>query len=160
MPGVGVWVVGKDRNTADGSTKPKPEIVAFTKAVRCSREVVILSIRRPRLRSMCDYLLVCNGLWALISFQALFGLFCRSTFLVCFVDQILQLYEWPQYKKIFSYRSHLNCGSWTNSINLTLGTYDKCRLQGPTPNLANQNLYFNKIPSDSFSNIKVWKALV
>ena len=35
VTGVGVGVVGKRGNTADGSTKPKPEIVAFTHAI-CS----------------------------------------------------------------------------------------------------------------------------
>lgn len=33
VTGVGVGVVGKGGSIADGSTKPKPEIVAFTKTV-------------------------------------------------------------------------------------------------------------------------------
>ena len=39
-------MVGKGENTADGSTKSKPEIVAFTKAISTTRmdlEIVILS---------------------------------------------------------------------------------------------------------------------
>lgn len=41
MTGVGVGVVGKRGNTADGNTKLKPEIVAFMNIVQCSREMVI-----------------------------------------------------------------------------------------------------------------------
>lgn len=36
-----------------------------------------------------------------------------------------------------------------------LGACEKCRLWGPSPDLMSQNMYFNKIPSDWFSNIKV-----
>ena len=37
MTGVEVEMVDKGENTADGSTKPKPEIVAFTNAI-CSNK--------------------------------------------------------------------------------------------------------------------------
>ena len=46
MTGVEVGMVGKGENTGDGSTKSKPEIVAFTKAISTTRmdlEIVILS---------------------------------------------------------------------------------------------------------------------
>ena len=37
MTGVEVGMVGKGENTADGSTKPKPEIAAFTNSI-CSNK--------------------------------------------------------------------------------------------------------------------------
>lgn len=65
---MGVGVVGKGGSTADGNTKPKQETVAATKTALCSREVMVLSIGRPELRSLCNYyLLLCNCLCAVIS---------------------------------------------------------------------------------------------
>lgn len=84
---MGVGMVGKGGSTADGNTKPKQATVAATKTALCSREMMVLSIGRPELRSLCNcHLLLCNCLWAVISSPA------RSTFQVCFIDQILHCY--------------------------------------------------------------------
>ena len=57
---MGVRVVGNGGNSR-WKHKAKPEI-ALTKTVRRGRTMVVLSVRRPGLRSGCDYLLVCSCL--------------------------------------------------------------------------------------------------